>query len=215
MSPLPGQFTDRWGEQREAPSFQDAVCWHLLLGDQPPLRALVRDAQQRLARFSGLHMTPLRRLHVTVLLAGSATEITEDNMTEMLRRARLPLSGTAPVTVTLKRVLYHPEGIALDVSPAAALSPIFEAAQAATREVTGTAADSPASSWTPHLTLCYSTSQQLAAPVIAALGKELPACEVTIDKLSLVIQRGPELLWDWRPVGTAALLGARHSTSRP
>ena len=215
MSPLPARFTDRWGDHREAPSFQDAVCWHLLPGGQAPVRALARDAQQRLARFSGLHATPLRWLHVTVFLAGSAAGITEGSMNEMLSRARLPLSGTAPVTVTLKRVLYHPEGIALDVSPAGALSPVFEAAQAATREVTGAAARSPASSWLPHMTLCYSTGQQPAAPVIAALGRELPGCELTIDKLSLVIQRGPELLRDWRPVGTADLPGARHGTGLP
>jgi len=215
MSPLPGRFIDRWGDHREAPSFQDAVCWHLLLGDQPSVRALATDAQQRLAGFSGLHMTPLRWLHITVLLAGSATGITQASMNEMLSRARLALSRTVPVAVTLKRVLYHPEGIALDVSPTAALSPVFEAAQAATREVTGTAEESPASSWMPHMTLCYSTSQQPAAPVIAALGRELPGCEVTIDELSLVIQRGPELLWDWRPVGAAGLLGARHGSGRP
>ena len=35
----PAQFTDRWGDHREAPSFQDAVCWHLLLGDQAPGRS--------------------------------------------------------------------------------------------------------------------------------------------------------------------------------
>lgn len=214
MSPLPVRFTDRWGDSREAPSFQDVVCWHLLLGDQAPVRALARDAQQRLARFSGLHMTPLRWLHITVLLAGTTSEITQGSMNEMLRRARRSLSETAPVTVTLKRVLYHSEGIALDVSRAAALSAVFEAAQAATGEVTGPVEESPASSWTPHMTLCYSTGQQPAAPVIATLGKELPGCEVTIDKLSLVIQRGPELLWDWHPVGTAGLLGARHGTGQ-
>ena len=64
--------------------------------------------------------------------------------------------------------------------------------------------------WTPHLTLCYSTGEQPAAPVIAALGKALPPCAVTIDQLSLVVQNGPEQLWDWRVVGTARLLGALH-----
>jgi hypothetical protein len=112
-------------------------------------------------------MTPVRWLHMTVLLAG----------------------------------------IVLDASQASALNPVFEAAQAATRAVTGAAAEIPALSWRPHLTLCYSTSEQPAPPVIDALGKELPACEVTIDKLSLIIQRGPELLWDWRQVGTAGLRG--------
>ena len=60
-------------------------------------------------------------------------------------------------------------------------------------------------SWVPHATLCYSTSQQPAAPIIAALGKALPTREVTIDKLSLVVQHGPALSWDWRPVGTVHL----------
>ena len=207
MSPLPARFTDRWGDTREAPSFQDAVCWHLLLGGQPSVRALVTEAQRRLAGFGGLHMTPLRWLHITVLLAGSATEMTPDDTNEMLARARALLAATPPISVTLKRVVYHPEGIALAVSPQDALNPVFEAAQAAISEITGSAAQSPGPAWMPHMTLCYSTSQQPAAPVIAALGRELPGCEVTIDKLSLVIQRGPELLWDWRPLGTAGLLG--------
>jgi hypothetical protein len=55
------------------------------------------------------------------------------------------------------------------------------------------------------VTLCYSTSQQSAAPIISALGKVLPTREITIDKLSLVIQRGSALSWDWRPIGTIYL----------
>ena len=207
--PLPVRFTDRWGDRREAVSFQDGVCWHLLLGGQPPVRALAADAQQRLAGFGGLHMTPLRWLHITVLLAGSAGEMTREDTNGMLARARALLSGTPPVAVALKRVVYHPEGIALAVAPKGALDPVLAAARAATSEVTGMAAGDPGPAWMPHMTLCYSTGQQPAAPVIAALGRELPGCEVTIDTLSLVIQRGPELLWDWRPIGAADLLGGR------
>ena len=44
--------------------------------------------------------------------------------------------------------------------------------------------------------------------MIAELGKSTPGCEVTIDRLSLVVQNGPEQLWDWRVAGTARLLGA-------
>jgi hypothetical protein len=40
------------------------------------------------------------------------------------------------------------------------------------------------------------------------LGKALPGREVTIDRLSLVLQHGPEQLWDWRIAGTARMLGA-------
>lgn len=207
MSPLPLQFTDRWGGPRAGLSYEDSVCWHLLLGSHAEVRAAVASAQQRLERFGGMHMTPARWLHATVLLAGPAAAITRDNMSEMLARARATLAGTLPVTVTLGRILYSPQGIALGISPASALSPILAAAQAATREVIGTTGrtEDPDSAWTPHLTVCYSTGEQAAAPVIAELGKAIPGCEVTIDRLSLVVQNGPEQLWDWRVAGTARL----------
>ena len=147
---------------------------------------------------------------MTVLLAGPAADIGQDARQEMVATARSRLAATVPVTVTLSRVFYHPEAIVLGVSPASALSPVFDAAQAATCDVTGSSGDT--SAWRPHLTLCYSTSGQPAAPIIAALGKSLPPCEVTIDTLSLVVQNGPELLWDWQRAGDARLLGAhRHS----
>ena len=76
----------------------------------------------------------------------------------------------------------------------------------ATAALAGTAEDTT-SAWMPHLTVCYSTGEQPAAPVIAELGKAIPACEVTIDRISLVVQNGPEQLWDWRIAG-AARLGA-------
>lgn len=209
MSPPPAQFTNRWQQRPGALSFQDSLCWHVLLGGQPAVRAIARQAQQRLAGFGGLHMTPMRWLHITVLPAGPAAEIDRDARQEMLTRAGSRLSGTAPVTVTLSRVFYHPEAIVLGVSPASALAPVFDAAQAATREVTGACGGAGSlgahSSWVPHLTLCYSITEQPAAPVIAALGKALPACEVTIEQLSLVVQNGPEPLWDWHPVGAVRL----------
>ena len=204
---LPEQFTDRRQARPGAPDFTDSVCWHLLLGDQEPVQAMAREAWQRLAGFTGLHMTPMRWLHATVLLVGRAADLTQADMDQMLTKARLKLNGTAPPTVALGRVIYHPEGILLPMSPASALAPIFEAAQAATLEVAGNPGitGTPGPSWVPHVTLCYSTSQQPAAPVIAALGRSLPPCDVTIDTLNLVIQRGSALSWDWRPIGTVYL----------
>jgi 2'-5' RNA ligase len=207
MSPLPAQFIDRWGSNRGRPSYEDSVCWHLLLGSNAGVRAVVSGAQQRLARFGGMHMTPARWLHATVLLVGPAAAITRGDMGEMLARATAALAGTAPVTVTFERILYSPEGIALGLSPTSALSPVLAAAQAATRDVIGTSgsAEDIGSEWMPHVTVCYSTGEQPAAPVIAELGKATPACEVSIDRLSLVVQNGPEQLWDWWVAGTAPL----------
>jgi 2'-5' RNA ligase len=217
MSPLPVQFTNRWGGRREGLSYDDSVCWHLLLGSDAGVRAAVADAQQRLVRFGGMHMTPVRWLHATVLLAGHAAAITPNDMSEMLTTARAALAKTPPVTVTLGRVLYSPEGIALGISPASALSPVLAAAQAATCEVTGTrgSTNDVASEWAPHLTVCYSTGEQPAAPVMAELGRAIPGCEVTIDRLSLVVQNGPEQLWDWQVTGTARLGGYNGPDGSP
>jgi 2'-5' RNA ligase len=185
------------------------VCWHLLLGGHAEVQAAATDAREKLARFAGLHMTPPQWLHVTVLRAGTIGRITEGDMNQMIARARAALARTPPVTVTLRRVFYHPEAIALSVSPASVLAPFRAAARAATRGVPGAdaAGDDREEEWAPHLTLCYSTTEQPAAPVIEALGKTLPARGVTIREMSLVVQQGPEALWNWRIAGSASLLG--------
>jgi len=40
---------------------------------------------------------------------------------------------------------------------------------------------------------------------LAALGHEVPRCDITVRAVSLVIQWGPERLWNWQPVGAANL----------
>lgn len=208
MSPLPVQFTDRWdsSRSRSRPSFDSAVCWHLLLGSHAPAQAAAATARQRLARFPGLYMTPPEWLHVTVLRAGTVPQVTQDDMTHMLARAQAYLAPTPPAAVTLERVFYHPEAIVLSASPRSALAPVLTAARDATREVLGTDPGN-GREWVPHMTLCYSTAEQPAAPVIAELGKTLPAREVTINEMSLVVQEGPEDQWNWRVIGSARLLG--------
>ena len=132
---LPEQFTDRRQDRSGAPDFTDSVCWHLLLGDLEPVQAIAAEAHQRLVGFTGLHMTPLRWLHATVLLGGRAADLTQPDLEQMLTKARLELNGIAPPSVTLGRVIYHPEGIVLPMSPASALAPVFEAVQAANRQM--------------------------------------------------------------------------------
>jgi 2'-5' RNA ligase len=116
------------------------------------------------------------------------------------------LASTPPAAVTLGRILFHPEAIMLGVTPAQALTPIYNAACSATHRVTGKhAPDSPPARWRPHITICYSTSSQPAKPIIEALGTQLPRCDVDIDSLSLVVQHGPERDWDWSVVSTIRL----------
>jgi 2'-5' RNA ligase len=211
MSPLPERFTDRWRDGHGSADPEYGLLWWLvLLGSDPQLRNAAQAAQNRISNFSGLHMTPLQWLHLTVLIAGPADQISEHARNEMLAIARSSLSGTGPITIELSRIFYHPEAVVLTAHPAEALSPIRQAAQRATQEVTGHIGTDDRSSpqWTPHVTLCYSTSDQPTQPIIAALGKEVPACQVSIDNLSLVVQQGAEWLWDWSPVGAISLPGS-------
>ena len=214
MTPLPEQFTGRWRDGRGSADPDHGLLWWLvLLGSDAQLRSAAQAAQSRISHFPGLHMTPLRWLHLTVLIAGPTDQISEHARNEMLAIARSSLSATRPITIELSKIFYDAEGIVLTANPAEALSPIREAAQRATQAVTGHSGTDDRSSpeWIPHVTLCYSTSVQPAQPIITALGKEMPKCEVSIDNLTLVIQQGAEWLWNWSPAGAVALPASRQA----
>lgn len=107
MSPLPQELVDRWPHRSENGPGEGTVYWHILLGDNAELRGMAEKAHARLAKFSGLHQTPLRWLHITAVIAGSTDEIADSGMSVMLAETRTLLSGIAPITVTFSRVLYH------------------------------------------------------------------------------------------------------------
>jgi 2'-5' RNA ligase len=203
---LPAEMIDRWEHRAEPAHGEGLIYWHVLLGGNADVVALAREAQQRLAAFPGLHMTPLRWLHMTVLIAGPASGISEDALQDLAGTASQILAEIPPVTVTLGKVLYHPEAIMLAARPADCVQAVAEAVGRATRQVTGGAgrAGNKLPS-TPHVTICYSEARQAAGPVIEALGYQLPARQARIGAVSLVDQRGPERLWDWHVRATIPL----------
>jgi 2'-5' RNA ligase len=196
---------NRWQNRKEPGPGQGTLYWHILVGDHPEARALAYTAQKRLAGFQGLHITPTEWLHITTLVVGPSEKITSDRQHEMLAAASELLAALPPVTVTLSRIFFHPEAIAVAVQPTNALKRIRDAVQTATLRVTGGEGHTEGpTQWAPHMTLAYSETEQPAEPLITALGRELPAQEFTINEVALVDQRGPERLWDWHPIGRAA-----------
>jgi 2'-5' RNA ligase len=207
MIPIPAETRDRWSSRAELDSSKGAIYWHMLFRDYPAVRATARAAQARLAPFRDLHMTPEEWLHATALVVGTTEDIASGDLDRMLAEARQRLSGIQPISVTVSRVLYHPEAIMLGFTPEGALDPIHHAVRQATRTVTGRTGGTtgPAGRWTPHITISYSTGRQPMAPIVGALGREVPRCDITVRAVSLVIQWGPERHWNWQPVGTAHL----------
>ena len=57
----------------------------------------------------------------------------------------------------------------------------------------------------PHVSVAYSTQDQPDGPALAALGRELPAGQITVDSISLIAQHGPERDWGWQPLASIAL----------
>ncbi len=205
MIPMPAEFRNRWRDRAEPAPGEGLVYWHMLVGEHPEAAAAAQEAHQRLGAFDGFHLTPLKWLHMTTQVVGPSNQISAEQMQQLAESATRRLAGSPPITVALGKVLYHPEAIMLAATPAEALSPIREAALAATREVVGTDGQVEARPWTPHVTVCYSTSDQPAGPVIEALGRNLPEHQFQVSALSLVIQQGPERLWDWHPAATIRL----------
>src|SRR5215831_12112983 len=191
---------DRWNDRAEPAPGEGLIYWHMLVGTDPDVLALASEMRRRLARFSGLHLTPYAWLHITALIAAPASEISGEQIGRMAAVATRLLGDIPPVTVTLGKIHYHPEAIMLAARPAEAVRPVLEAAREATRTVTGTPGRAGNKlPWTPHITIAYSTTRQPAAPIINALGHSLPERKVQLSEISLVNQRGPERSWDWHP----------------
>ena len=207
MSPIPTETRDRWRDRVQLDSGRGAVYWHILFRNSPTVRATARKAQAHLTSFSGLHLTPEEWLHATALFAGTTEVIPSTDLTLMLAEARRSLAKIHPIKVAIAKVVYHPEAIMLGFTPEGALDPIHHAVRQATQLVTGRTGSftGPTERWTPHVTISYSTAEQPMAPIVAALGREVPRCDVTIDAVTLVVQWGPEQVWNWDPIGTAHL----------
>jgi 2'-5' RNA ligase len=205
MSPLPTRMADRWQARAEPGPDEAQLYWHILMRDQPQVRALAATARHRLTGFSGLHFTPEEWLHLSVLRVGLSNEISADDIDAMVGQANHLLKSIPPVTFTLGQVLYHPEAITLGIRPQDALDAVSAAIRQATASTQALSTDGTTSLWTPHVTVAYSTQDQAAEPIITALGRELPVCPVTIDTIHLVAQHGAERAWNWRPVATISI----------
>jgi hypothetical protein len=205
---------NRWESRPEPGPGQAQLSWHVLMRDQPQVCALAAVARQRLAGFAGLHPTPERWLHLSVLRVGLADGIPQASLEAMAGHARERLGPAGPVTATLGPVLYRPEAVALEVGPGGVLDPV-RAAILAAAAAAGLGSAPEAEPWVPHVTVAYSTEDQADAPIVAALGRELPAAQITIDTVSLVAEHGPERDWAWQPLVTIPLRAQPAAVTAP
>jgi 2'-5' RNA ligase len=207
---LPDRMTDRWARRRDPEPGEQTLYWHVLMRDYPEVGELADQARHQLAAFGGLHMTPPDCLHMTTLVAGPAKRFSQAQREQMIQAASDQLADVPPITASISKIVYHPEAILFAVTPGASLAPLRSVAEAAT-QATGQDAVGQNEEWRPHVTLCYSTSDQAARPIIDSLGMSFPERTFAVRRLSLVIQTGSELAWNWTIVGSADLAGPAYA----
>jgi 2'-5' RNA ligase len=180
-----------------------------LFHDQPAVRELAAAAQERLVGLPALDMVPLQWLHVTTYIAPFVDEMADRQATAMVDEARRLLGNVEPIPVTLGRLLYHPQAVTVAIEPLGALDPVLDAVRAATRSV-GCEGHTDTNPWLPHVSVAYSNGPGPYAPIVAALGRQLPNVEVTITSVSLVAQAQVGRTWQWRRVAEVHL-GGQHA----
>jgi len=190
---------DHWQHELGVDPGRARLMWLMRVGDHPEVAELARLGQARLAGLAGLDLVPREWLHITTLIAGFADGITPGQVDAMAGHARRLLADVAPRQITLGRVLYHPRAVMLDAGPSEVLETVLRAAQDATRAAIGRDGELHTAPWRPHITLAYSNAAEPAAPVIEALGRELPRREVGISSVSLVSQ-APDQMFRWHLV---------------
>lgn len=206
VSPLPTTMADHWWHRPGRLPGRELYHWHMLFHDQPKVHELVAKAQQRLRGLPGLDMVPQGWLHLTTLIVGFADEIPYDSIEALTADARRRLASVAPIPVTLGRVLYHPQAVALALEPLGALDPVLDAVRGATLAA-GCEGHTDTDPWIPHISVAYSHSNGPAAPIIAALGRRLPTTEITVRSISLVAQTQVGRSWQWRQTAEVQLSG--------
>jgi len=199
-------MTDHGANPHHPEPGERTLHWHVLMYDDPEVKDLAERARDQLASLNGLHMTPPQYLHAAILQAGRADWFSGGQVQQMIQTASSQLADVQPVKVKLSKIAYYPETIVAPLTPAKELAPVRQAALAATR----TAGQIPAEDehgWQPHVTLCANAGSLQSRPLVQALGRRLPEQTVTLRRLSLVVQEGPLLDWNWTTIGSAPLGG--------
>ena len=161
----------------------------------------------------GLDMIETPWLHMTTYIVGFADEVAVSAVEKMISNASRLLSEVPPVGISLGRVGYATQAIALPAEPPGILNPVLDAVREATRTA-GCQGHTDTAPWLPHISIAYSNASIPTAPIISALGRWLPRIEITIRSISLVSQTQVGRSWQWRPVAEIFLAETRDGIAR-
>jgi hypothetical protein len=198
---------DHWWWRPGVRPGRHVVVWHILVGGQPAVHALAGRCQEQLAGLPGLDLVPTGWLHMTTQVVGFADEISGAEIDAMTAAAGSRLRVLDPVTVELRPVLFHDEGVALGIRPPHALDRVRAGIREAIAEhiTVHQLADEP--EWTPHLSVAYSNREGSAAPIIEAMTPGPEPCPLVVRDVRLASQERVGHLYQWEQIAAIPLGG--------
>ncbi|WP_161606073.1 2'-5' RNA ligase family protein [Microlunatus speluncae] len=179
--------------------------WHLTWDGKSELHRLVDDYQAVLAPVAGLDPIPRPWLHMTLQGIGFSNEVPDDQLAELIERARSALSGLRSIPARFDRLRIYSEALALEPEPAESITALRQTLREVTAEVIGEAPGRDG--FTPHVSIAYVNTDQPAAATVAAVESISPEpAEETIGAVTLLEQHRDNTRYEWRTITTLPLL---------
>lgn len=201
------RFRDHWWWRDGWERGTRYLTWHVLLDDQPELRAEVRAHQEALEGVEGLRAIPERWLHVTTSGVGFAHEVTTSERDRLVDAARRGLADVPAVRGRARSAVVHPEGVLLPLD-VPDLGRVRETLRAAAAEALGSHRVADRSlRFQPHVSVAYADSAADAGPARVAVGGLDPSSSVVVRALTLLELERDDRVYRWQALARVALGG--------
>ena len=174
---------------------------HLILNDQPRLRALVARYQDATKALAILDPIPPQCLHITTQEIGFVDEISQDEAGAVLRGIADRLKQVERPTVTFQYPTVRLEGVFLKAHPVEPLYSIRRQIHDAVVDVLGNDRTEPLpkpEDYRPHVSIAYVNANAPAAPVAAAVRDvEVEPVTVTFTKADFLEFHRDHRMYEW------------------
>jgi 2'-5' RNA ligase len=181
--------------------------WHLTIGGQPELRALVRAYQDVLAPMTIMDVVPERWLHITTQGLGHCNEITDADRDAIVSAVSGRLSELPAATMTFHRPVLHREAVVIPPTDPEPLREVKRAIQAGMREVwSADRIREDPDAFRPHVSAAYLNATGDPRPVRDALDQvDAPPVTTTLHVASLIVMHRDHRMYEWTTHATAPI----------
>lgn len=173
--------------------------WHLTFEHAPELHRLVAAYQDAFRGLPGLDPVPPQGLHLTMQGVGHVEDVAWETVEGIVEGVRERLAELPSVRVEFQRPVIGGEAVVLPALPTDAVEQIRTTIRAAMAE--RIVVPEAAQGFRPHVTVVYSSSEQPAADVAAALSTvAVPAVECALTTASLIELHRDRRMYEWRTI---------------